>query len=182
MHEGCIYTLYRLNSVLGSNAFRVAAGGSSFRGALQRCDVDLVHFYHRFHQALRFGFIFIDEQFHEDHRRRRYAYLFAPHKRTISSRRPYFSTLGAILLLYICHRFNIRLPHVQPPLAQINVDLAEVSTDSSQRQRQFRGPEHRFGGPHRRSLSRSLPGGKASNFSALLSLLSTIWAVKAPTN
>jgi len=53
---------------------------------------------------------------------------------------------------------------------------------SSQRQRQFRGPEHRFGGPHRRSLSRSLPGGKASNFSALLSLLSTIWAVKAPTN
>jgi len=25
-----------------------------------------------------------------------------------------FSTLGAILVLYICYRFNIRLPHVQP--------------------------------------------------------------------
>ena len=25
-----------------------------------------------------------------------------------------FSTLGAILILYICYRFNIRFPHVQP--------------------------------------------------------------------
>jgi len=49
-----------------------------------------------------------------DHRRRRYPHVFAPDHERYHPAGLIFSTLGAILVLFICYKLKIHFPQVNP--------------------------------------------------------------------